>query len=70
VKVTKSNKEGYYTWVEFLEFFLTKDLKPHEKGEGTEWWNFIDNSGKLIGKESEQGGDEFDESRFTINKQS
>jgi hypothetical protein len=39
VKLSPSKKDGYLMWSEFLDFFFLKDAKPHERVEGSDWWN-------------------------------
>jgi hypothetical protein len=45
VKVSPCKKDGYLMWSEFLDFFFLKDSKPHERIEGSDWWNQLDPKG-------------------------
>lgn len=54
IKVYQSSKDGFYTWPEFVEFFMARDLKQHERSaDGSEWWNQIDSQGRLIHNKEE-----------------
>jgi hypothetical protein len=35
-------------WSEFMEFFFLKNAKPHERIEGSDWWNQLDSKGQQI----------------------
>ena len=65
----KSQKDGYYTWTEFVEFFMTKDMKQHEKIEGEGWWNHIDSSGHMIVKQADEGDNELTDSKLDLMNQ-
>ena len=41
-------------WGEFLDFFFLKDAKPHERLEGSDWWNQLDTRGQQIALEVEE----------------
>jgi hypothetical protein len=46
VKISACTKEGYLMWSEYLDFFFLKDAKPHERIEGSDWWNKLDPKGQ------------------------
>ena len=48
VKMSACKKDGYLLWSEFLDFFFLKDAKPHERIEGSDWWNQLDPKGQQI----------------------
>lgn len=54
VKLSPSKKDGYLMWSEFLDFFFLKDAKPHERIEGSDWWNQLDSKGQQIAREMEE----------------
>jgi|TARA_B110000285_G_scaffold232219_2_gene302759 hypothetical protein len=35
-------------WTEFLDFFFLRNTKPHERVEGGDWWNKLDNQGSTL----------------------
>jgi hypothetical protein len=41
-------------WSEFMDFFFLKDVKPHERIEGSDWWNQLDSKGQQIALEMEE----------------
>ena len=65
IKVFKTQNDGYYTWIEFLEFFLCKDSKGLDRGDGSEWWYQVDKDGSLVVKAAESSADV--EADFTNN---
>ena len=46
IKLAASKKDGYLMWSEFMDFFFLKDAKPHERMEGSDWWNQLDSKGQ------------------------
>jgi hypothetical protein len=54
VKMSAGKKDGYLMWSEFLDFFFLKDAKPHERIEGSDWWNQLDPKGQQIALEMEE----------------
>lgn len=62
VKLAQSKKDGFLMWTEFLDFFFLRDVKPHERVEGGDWWNKLDNQGAtlpppLVEEEGEPGAE-------------
>lgn len=41
-------------WSEFLDFFFLKDAKPHERIEGSDWWNQLDPKGQQLAMDMEE----------------
>lgn len=54
VKLSPCKKDGYFMWSEFLDFVFLRDSKPHERVEGSNWWNNLDPQGQELALEMEQ----------------
>lgn len=41
-------KDGYFTWEEFLDFFFLKNAPLQDRIDGNDWWNKLDSIGNKL----------------------
>ena len=48
VNIAACTKEGYLMWSEFLDFFFLRGATFTDRIDANDWWNKIDDNGKII----------------------
>jgi hypothetical protein len=51
IKLAAGVKDQYLTWAEFLDFFFLRDAPMHDRMDGNDWWNHVDDNGKYRKKD-------------------